>query len=842
VKVLFLAPYVPYPIVHGGRNWTAGLVRALARFATVRVLAAGDPRASEVVESKARLEALGVTLDVFAPTGPGAAEADPDDIERPPDALAHFRCPGLLKALPPILGEFTPDVVHFEELVMAQYAGAISGPRVSSRQKVEWAYLEASRHAGIDADMREAARFHRFEGEAARHFDRVLVVGEEDRQSLGPIYGRERVELIPIPVDDAIRMPSDRTREIRHVLLYGTVDYAPNIEANDRYLREVWPPLSRALPDLRTLVVGSGTPPPSLCATHPRVEVRGFVPDIASLLAGAGVLVVPLRVGGGARTKILEAMAAGMPVVSTAVGVENLGLEAGRHYLLAETPAEAVDAVSWLAREPELVARLGRAGAAWIDRFHRLDVIAPILERIYESVASAPGRDASKASTTESGTASKGGVRRVSNATRRALLIGCGPLPDAPDALDLSFAGHRTGQFTAALEMAGYVVEGELLTEANRFRPRPDLQRLHDSLAPDVIVSAGGYHPARIAVQLDSDRPRFIDLAGDLAAEAQLRAAQAGDGVLAEYLSVLARALAVGDRFSVVGPTQRLVVLGQLGAAGRFTGSTVGQDPVAVVPLAAEGPSIEPPLPAQGFRVLWSGSYNTWMDPDTLFDGLEAVMARRPEVVFVSTGGPVADHDEDTFGRFWSRARRSAFANRFEDRGRVSRREAVETLGGCHVGLSVSRDCFEAQFGSRQRLVEGLAYGRPAITTALGDLSAAIAVGEAGIVVPPGDPAALAAAIGALADDRSRLAAFSGNARRLWEQRFRYRETTAPLQDWLRDPRRWPPGALGQDGIRALATDRLRLAAELDAIRGSYTFRALRMLDRLLGRAPGRPR
>src|SRR4030095_1964185 len=76
VRILFLAPYVPFPILHGGRNRTWGLIRCLARFATVRVLAAGDPRAAEAAESVERLRALGIALEVFSPTGPGPAEAD----------------------------------------------------------------------------------------------------------------------------------------------------------------------------------------------------------------------------------------------------------------------------------------------------------------------------------------------------------------------------------------------------------------------------------------------------------------------------------------------------------------------------------------------------------------------------------------------------------------------------------------------------------------------------------------------------------------------------------------------------------------------------------------------
>ena len=153
------------------------------------------------------------------------------------------------------------------------------------------------------------------------------------------------------------------------------------------------------------------------------------------------------------------------------------------------------------------------------------------------------------------------------------------------------FPGHRKAQFRDALLRAGCVVETVLLDEegtgagvaregthvlsAPAFRDGHALQRVHDAFAPEVAVAAGGYHAARVVSGLDTAAARWIDLPGDLAAEGQLRAAaDGGDAVLADYLAVLHRALDVADRLSVVGPSQRLALLGQLGARGRLTAQT----------------------------------------------------------------------------------------------------------------------------------------------------------------------------------------------------------------------------------------------------------------------------
>src|SRR5207237_3894426 len=166
----------------------------------------------------------------------------------------------------------------------------------------------------------------------------AVAVSPTDAQLMRERFGAKRVEVVDNGVDTSYFRPTDGKREPHTVLFLGSLDWRPNQDGVQQLLDSIFPQVRAQDPATKLLVVGRN-PPEWLrdrVKTCPGVELHGSVPDVRPFMARAGVLAVPLRIGGGSRLKILEALASGLPVISTRIGAEGLDLAAGRHLDVVE--------------------------------------------------------------------------------------------------------------------------------------------------------------------------------------------------------------------------------------------------------------------------------------------------------------------------------------------------------------------------------------------------------------------------------------------------------------------------------------------------------------------------
>ncbi len=288
------------------------------------------------------------------------------------------------------------DVVHVDQLNMAQYAAYVRQPavRVLDAHNALWKLyrrLWQTLRPGARKWVlgREWKLLRSYEGAVCRSFDAVLAVSEEDREALEAAAGESLpIRIIPIAVDteETARIPF--RSGAHHLLHMGTMFWPPNAEGVLWFLEEIWPRIRSRHPDVVFDIVGAD--PPAVIRAYEkngsRVRVPGYVADPAPYLERAAVMVVPLLAGGGMRVKILNALAQGLPIVSTGIGCEGIAVEPGRHLLVADTPEAFAEAVSRLLEDRALARRLGDQGRRLAESTYDYRVVCRELDSMYETL------------------------------------------------------------------------------------------------------------------------------------------------------------------------------------------------------------------------------------------------------------------------------------------------------------------------------------------------------------------------------------------------------------------------------------------------------------------------
>jgi glycosyltransferase involved in cell wall biosynthesis len=196
-----------------------------------------------------------------------------------------------------------------------------------------------------------------------RDADGVYLCSRDDERRLLSEAPDLCTAVIPNAADVDYYQPrfTDAPSDGRTVVYFGLLSTVPNIDGVGNFLRHIWPRAAELHPEAHFKIIG-GRPPSSLLAlAGPRVEFTGFVPDLRPHLAAAAAVVVPLRLGGGTRLKIVEAMAMGKAIVSTKLGAEGIDAVPKRDILIEDQPADFADAVLRLLTEPGLAARIGQS-------------------------------------------------------------------------------------------------------------------------------------------------------------------------------------------------------------------------------------------------------------------------------------------------------------------------------------------------------------------------------------------------------------------------------------------------------------------------------------------------
>jgi len=234
----------------------------------------------------------------------------------------------------------------------------------------------------------EWVRLRRFEGFAAHRFDHCIMVSNEDCCTMKDLYGVTHTSAIPTGVDVEYFQPREPEAAGHHLVFTGSMDWLPNEDAIQFFVRDVMPLIRRVLKEVTFWVVGRD--PSSavrrLGQDNPDVKITGTVPDVRPFIDRASVYVVPLRIGGGTRIKIFEAMAMEKAVVSTRVGAEGLPVSHGANIVLADDAQAIARETVALLRDSVSRRRIGRAARRLVVDNYTWDAAARRFSDICEAV------------------------------------------------------------------------------------------------------------------------------------------------------------------------------------------------------------------------------------------------------------------------------------------------------------------------------------------------------------------------------------------------------------------------------------------------------------------------
>jgi glycosyltransferase involved in cell wall biosynthesis len=377
LRVLLLTQVLPYPPDSGPKVKTWNVLKFLAQHHQVTLISfvRGD-QSEEITHLKQYCHAV-YTVPIERGAGRDLWYMARSMLSGLPFLMVRDDRPAMRDVIDKVADETGFDIVHADQLNMAQYAARVnSATKILDAHNALWLLYKRLWQTMPNGPKkwllnRDWQLLKTYEGDICRQFDAVLAVSQEDKTALEQAVGQplNNVTIIPIAIDTDEVEAVERLPQANHILHIGTMFWPPNVDGILWFLQEVWPIIHQQRPDVVFDVVGA-RPPAEIEAygqESEAINVTGYVDDPSDFYRQAGVMIVPLRAGGGMRVKILNALAQALPLVSTTIGCEGIAVEHGKHLLVADTPAAFAEATLRLLDDHLLAKTLGRNGRQLIE-------------------------------------------------------------------------------------------------------------------------------------------------------------------------------------------------------------------------------------------------------------------------------------------------------------------------------------------------------------------------------------------------------------------------------------------------------------------------------------------
>ena len=404
MKLLFLAPYLPSPPQSGAPRRVHGLMSELSRRHDVSLLAFTVPGEDAGAAIRATKEYCAEVVTVEndhldrALSGKMKRALQLRSLlgKKSFERLAYYD-PSFQRELDRMAERGGFDVITTEHSQMACYRLPHTARLVLDEHNIEYDILFRTTTAErlTLRKLYSWVNYLKLRGEeraAWQQFDGVTLTSERDEMVLRRDASGTRTAVIPNGVDTEFFVPADAPVAPDTILFFGAINYYPNTEGLLFFLDEVFPIVKRKRPDAKLVIVGQLPPPAIVARAADDVIVTGLVDDVRPYLERAAVVIAPLRIGGGTRLKIVEAMAMGKAIVATRLGAEGLEVRDGQDILLGDTEEDFASQVTRVLGDEALRVRLGKSARKRAEEQYSWKGAVDRLEHFYEQLPSPHAR------------------------------------------------------------------------------------------------------------------------------------------------------------------------------------------------------------------------------------------------------------------------------------------------------------------------------------------------------------------------------------------------------------------------------------------------------------------
>ncbi|MCD4727372.1 MAG: glycosyltransferase family 4 protein [Pirellulales bacterium] len=397
MHVVIVDEELPYPLNSGKRIRTLNLILPLARRHQITYLCYPSADAEETQRAVEFFRQEGIETVLVERMLPGKAGAAFygrllwNLLSPLPYSVQVHNSAALRRAIGHYAAAHDVDLWHCEWTPYGKSLSTLAcGPWIVIAHNVE--SLIWQRYCENEANplkrwyiKRQWRKFERFERRMFSTAPLTVAVSESDSRLMREQFGADRLEVVDNGVDITYFQPNESVRDPSRLLFLGSLDWRPNLDGVGVLLDRIFPRVLAEEPSARLAIVGR-KPPPWLVdrvRTCRGVELHADVPDVRPFLHQCGLMVVPLRIGGGSRLKILEALATECPVVSTRVGAEGLRLAPGRHFVQVETMDDMASALVEHIRNPRPIGEMACQGRNVVVQWYNWPVLSAKLEAIW---------------------------------------------------------------------------------------------------------------------------------------------------------------------------------------------------------------------------------------------------------------------------------------------------------------------------------------------------------------------------------------------------------------------------------------------------------------------------